>query len=93
MRKKYKYLTYEDRKRIEKMVARGVRVTEIAEAIGVHRATIYRELRRGESPYSAEAAQNALYSELNMPSKRRERESTSYQLSFEDLEKEMRGRQ
>lgn len=99
MRKKNRHLTYEDRKRIEKMMAREIRVVEIAEAIGVHRATIYHELKRGGSPYSAEAAQKVIgsapitnlerterYGNLSVPSKGKE--TTSYQFSFEDLERE-----
>ena len=33
---------------------------EIAQAVGVHRATIYNELKRGGEPYRAEIAQKAL---------------------------------
>ncbi len=42
MRKGNKRLTFADREKIEKMLKTGARVTEIAEAVGVHRATIYR---------------------------------------------------
>ena len=38
----------------------GAKVTEIAQAVGVHRATIYNELKRGGEPYRAEIAQKAL---------------------------------
>lgn len=51
MRKGDKRLKYEDRKEIEKMKNDGVRVVVIAEKIGVHRATIYNELKRGGTPY------------------------------------------
>ena len=54
MRKGDKRLKYEDRKEIEKMKNDGVRVVVIAEKIGVHRATIYNELKRGGTPYRAE---------------------------------------
>ncbi len=57
MRKGDKRLKYEDRKEIEKMKNDGVRVVVIAEKIGVHRATIYNELKRGGTPYRAEVAQ------------------------------------
>ena len=40
-------MNYEDRRKIEWMSAKGVRVVEIADAIGVHRATIYNEHRNG----------------------------------------------
>lgn len=52
-----KRLTYEDRKVIEMMAGQGARVVSIADRIGVHRATIYKELKRGGEPYSAEVAQ------------------------------------
>ena len=60
MRKGDKRLKYEDRKEIEKMKNDGVRVVVIAEKIGVHRATIYNELKRGGTPYSAEVAQKTI---------------------------------
>lgn len=66
MARKYKRLSYENRKTIEKMCKNGVRVGEIAEAMNVHRATIYHELQRGgagggnREQYSAEIAQRAI---------------------------------
>lgn len=60
MRKGDKRLKYEDRKEIEKMKNDGVRVVTIAEKIGVHRATIYNELKRGGTPYRAEVAQKTI---------------------------------
>ena len=60
MRKGYKRLKYADRKEIEKMKNDGVRVVVIAEKIGVHRATIYNELKRGGTPYRAEVAQKTI---------------------------------
>lgn len=60
MRKGTKRLSFEDRKRIEKMMTEGERITCIADAVGVHRATIYNELRRGGDPYRAEVAQRQL---------------------------------
>ena len=58
-RKKYKSLNFNDRKVIEEKVAAGARPCEIAAAVGVHVATIYRELKRGTvgSKYNAEKAQ------------------------------------
>ncbi|WP_347293158.1 helix-turn-helix domain-containing protein, partial [uncultured Alistipes sp.] len=44
---KYKYLTFEDRQKIEAWHARGDRPLEIAARLGVHTATIYNELKRG----------------------------------------------
>ena len=60
MRKGDKRLKYEDRKEIEKMKNDGVRVVVISEKIGVHRATIYNELKRGGTPYRAEVAQKTI---------------------------------
>ena len=60
MRKGDKRLKYEDRTEIEKMKNDGVRVVVIAEKIGVHRATIYNELKRGGTPYRAEVAQKTI---------------------------------
>lgn len=60
MRKGAKRLNYADRRRIESMKKSGAKVTEIAQAVGVHRATIYNELKRGGEPYRAEIAQRAL---------------------------------
>lgn len=62
MRKGDKRLKYEDRKEIEKMKNDGVRVVVIAEKIGVHRATIYNELKRGGTPYRAEEDITTIYS-------------------------------
>ncbi len=56
-KKKVKRLSYEDRKIIEEMIRQKARVVSIADRIGVHRATIYKELKRGGSPYCAEDAQ------------------------------------
>ena len=40
----YKTVTYEDRKKIEKMYKSGMSMTKIAEAIGKNYSTVYREL-------------------------------------------------
>lgn len=60
VRKGNRRLNYEDRKRIEKMKEQGARVIAIADTIGVHRATIYNELKRGGTPYRAEVAQRTV---------------------------------
>lgn len=68
---KYKYLTFEDRQKIEAWHARGDRPVEIAARLGVHTATIYNELKRGYTgkfddaqceKYSAEQAQRIVQS-------------------------------
>lgn len=64
--RKYKRLSYEDRKEIEAMCKAGKKADEIAEAMGVHRATVYHELARGgaekgkRQQYSADMAQRAI---------------------------------
>ncbi|MBQ2744384.1 MAG: helix-turn-helix domain-containing protein [Lachnospiraceae bacterium] len=60
MRKGNRRLNYEDRKKIEKLTEQGTRVIVIADTIGVHRATIYNELKRGGTPYRAEVAQRTV---------------------------------
>ena len=60
MRKGNRRLNYEDRKKIEKLTEQGTRVIVIADTLGVHRATIYNELKRGGIPYQAEVAQRTV---------------------------------
>lgn len=60
MKRGNKRLRFEDRKTIEAMFKAGERVTDIAERVGVHRATIYNELKRGGTPYEAEVAQRTI---------------------------------
>ncbi len=43
----YHYLSFEDRQEIEQRYAHGERPEDIAAVVGVHAATIYRELERG----------------------------------------------
>ena len=57
-KRKYKRLHYEDRQTIE-----GSSVSDIAEALGTHRDTIYREFKRCNATlktYTAAAGQQAL---------------------------------
>ncbi len=42
-----KHLTLQDREKLEALYLDGERVEIIAERLGVHRATIYNELKRG----------------------------------------------
>ena len=63
MARKYKRLRYEDRQVIEKMSREGSRVIDIANALGVHRDTIYKEYTRcgaTADTYNAEKAQETL---------------------------------
>lgn len=45
--KRYKYLTLEDRELFEKEYAAGARVADIADMVGIHTGTAYKELARG----------------------------------------------
>ena len=42
-----KHLTLNDRKFIEKMLKQKIPVAVIADTLGVHRSTIYREIKKG----------------------------------------------
>ena len=58
MTKSY-YLTYDQRLTIERMIDEGFKPPNISRLIGIHLATLYRELKRGEycGRYSADMAQ------------------------------------
>ena len=65
----YRYLTLADRETLEALYLKGERVQDIADSIGVHVATVYKELKRGETggldcnmrkEYSATLAQRRL---------------------------------
>ena len=49
MVRKYKYITFLDRKQIAALYQSNARPADIAEKIGVTVAAIYRELKRGET--------------------------------------------
>ena len=66
---KYRYLTFEDRKKIEAWHLLGDRPVDIAARLSVHHTTIYKELQRGATGaldanqregYSAELAERRL---------------------------------
>lgn len=55
----YKHLTIKDCSKIEVLYHEGYTVIQIAQAIGRHRSTIYRELKRVQSAsYDAQLAQD-----------------------------------
>lgn len=74
-------LTHEDRKILEKLYSNGMSLPAIADILGVHLATIYRELARGDtgemdengrSGYDAETAQKNLIKHLKNRGRRKE---------------------
>lgn len=63
--RKYKYLTYEQRRVLGTMHKHNIPLPEISRALDVHIATVYRELKRGgaEKPgdtYDPDVAENAI---------------------------------
>lgn len=65
--RKYHRLTFEERKKAEKLYKNGCSQAEVANQLGVARSTMYREYRRGINSntqnYEAELGQKA----INMP--------------------------
>lgn len=60
MNLRVKRITFNDRKLIEKLFKENKSVQEVSEATGFHITTIYKELKRGGDPYSAETAQHSI---------------------------------
>lgn len=69
----FRYLTFDDRKKLENLYIHGEDLCTIANHIGVHLATIYRELMRGytgeldingRNGYSADIAQKTILTNL-----------------------------
>lgn len=61
--RKYKKLSYEDRKKIESLFQDGTSISLVAKLLDVHISTIYHELHRcGATPetYTAQNAQELL---------------------------------
>lgn len=56
-------MTWEQRKSLEAMRRQGIPIAEISKALGVHLATLYRELKRGgaERPGDTYSATRAEY--------------------------------
>ena len=76
---KYRYLTFEDRKKIEAWHLIGDRPADIAARLSVHYTTIYKELQRGATGaldrnqregYSAELAERRLRESFKRRGKR-----------------------
>ena len=53
----HKYFTINERNKLEVLLKKNYKVSEIAEIIGRHRATIYREIKKIEGEYSSENVQ------------------------------------
>lgn len=69
-RKKTKRLRYEDRVIIERMSKAGKKVADIANEIGVHRDTIYKEFTRcgaTKETYSADGTYTGWYNKVYEP--------------------------
>lgn len=76
---KYRYLTFEDRKKIEAWHLLGDRPVDIAARLSVHHTTIYKELQRGATGtldanqregYDAELAERRLHESFKRRGKR-----------------------
>ncbi len=76
---KYRYLTFEDRKKIEAWYLIGDRAIDIATRLSVHHSTIYKELQRGATGaldvnlcegYNAELAEKRLWESFKRRGKR-----------------------
>lgn len=77
---KYSYLTFNQRREIERMHNSGIRTVEIAEHIGRSVAAVYEELKRGytgernankQRTYSAEQAQTVFQDNIAQRGNRR----------------------
>ena len=75
----YRYMEYADHQKIEEMWADGKSPKEIAASLNVHLATVYGELKRGETgeydknqrrAYNAELAQRRLHESFKRRGKR-----------------------
>lgn len=69
MARKYKRLSYEDRKTIEEMCRNGKKADEIAAAMDVHRATIYHELQEEKEAAEQAAVEYAEENKREEPEK------------------------
>ena len=70
----YRYMTLEDRQKIEHWIAEQVPLAAIADRLGVHLSTVYREMRRGctdGTTYSASRAQEIVEKSLRRKGRRK----------------------
>lgn len=47
MEKKYSHFSFEKRLRLKELLSKGIQKAEIADSLGIHIATLYREVKRG----------------------------------------------
>lgn len=75
-----RYLTFDDRKRLQTLYQEGEQLSAIAKTLNVHIATIYRELirgdtgeidRNGRNGYNAELAQKAVRNNIKCRGRRK----------------------
>ena len=80
----YKQLNWTSRIKLETMLKHGHSKKEIAEELGVHISTVYRELKRGETgglngnycpAYSAETAEKAVRRSMRNRGRRKQADS------------------
>lgn len=67
MGRTFKHLEYEQRLKIKEMLDMAVKKTDIARSLGVHNATIYREIERGtiDGHYDPDYAEDMYRSQLS----------------------------
>ena len=67
MGKTFHHLKFTQRKKIKEMLDMGIKKTEIAHSLGVHTATIYREIERGsvDGRYDPDYAENIYKRQLS----------------------------
>jgi len=59
-------ITFEDRKIIEDLIHKNTRKEEICRKLGIHRTSLYREIKKCKEAYNAEEAQNKYYQSKNL---------------------------
>jgi bifunctional DNA-binding transcriptional regulator/antitoxin component of YhaV-PrlF toxin-antitoxin module len=77
----YKHFTLEDRKLIEKMLKAGSRAQSIADSVGVHYSSLYREIKRGET----DDGYNAEYADAQYRNKLQDKGATPILIADSDL--------
>lgn len=63
---KNKKLTLDDRKQIQELLHKNIRHHEICNIVGIHRTTLYRDIKRCKDSYNAEEAHRSMYQSKNL---------------------------